>query len=307
MNNTYKSTLAPVVLFVYNRPDHLSHTVQALSDNLLADKTELIIISDGPRSTDDVNQVNAVREYIQTIRGFKSVRIVTRDSNLGLADNIIDGVTKVAEEFGKVIVLEDDLLTSPWFLKYMNDGLNKYMDSDRVISIHGYVYPVRQKLPETFFLKGADCWGWATWKEKWDLFEPDGKKLLKEIENRNLTGSFDFDNSYPYTEMLRDQINGKVASWAIRWYATAFLNNMLTLYPGVTLVNHIGGDGSGTNSGIIKKNKMQLTDKQIVLSEIDITQNVKAREVISNFLRNSNASFAQTIYRKIKKYFKVFN
>ena len=127
----------------------------------------------------------------------------------------------------KVIVLEDDLVTSPHFLQYMNDGLGIYERDDRVISIHGYSYPVHGKLPETFFLRGADCLGWATWKRGWDLFEDDGQRLLNELERRNLTRSFDFDGSYPYTQMLRDQIAGSNSSWAVRWYASAFLRDKL--------------------------------------------------------------------------------
>ena len=147
-------------------------------------------------------------------------------------------------------MLEDDLLTSPYFLDFMNEGLSIYEEDEKVISIHGYVYPISEKLPETFFLRGADCWGWATWKRGWDLFEPDGGLLLNKLEESKQTEEFDFNRSYPYTQMLKDQINGKTNSWAVRWYASAFLQNKYTLYPGKSLVSNIGGDGSGTNTGL---------------------------------------------------------
>ena len=124
--------------------------------------------------------------------------------------------------FGRVIVLEDDLECSP-FLQFMNRALDVYADDHRVISISGYIYPIKGDFTGDVFLRGADCWGWATWKRGWDLFRSDGNALLSELQSRQLSAAFDFDGSYPYTEMLTDQVNGKNDSWAIRWYASAFL------------------------------------------------------------------------------------
>ena len=154
-------------------------------------------------------------EYIKNINGFKRVTIIEREKNWGLANSIIDGVTKIVNEYGKIIVLEDDLVTSPYFLKFMNEALEIYNDEPNVASIHGYIYPI-VNLPETFFIKGADCWGWATWKEKWSIFEADGKKLLDELQNRKLQNEADFNGSYGFTQMLKDQIDGKNNSWAVR-------------------------------------------------------------------------------------------
>ena len=153
---------APIALFVYNRPGHTQQTVEALLKNELAMESDLFIFSDAAKSSEIEVKVNAVREFIKSISGFRSLTIIERESNLGLANSIIDGVTNLCNEYGQVIVLEDDLVTSPFFLKYMNDGLNYYRDEEQVISIHGYIYPFDAKLPETFFLRGADCWGWAT-------------------------------------------------------------------------------------------------------------------------------------------------
>ena len=161
----------------------------------------------------------------------------------------MDGVSEVIKKYGIIIVLEDDIITSRYFLKYLNQGLNLYENEYDVISIHAWAYPVKKILPETYFLKGADCQGWATWKRGWELFEPDGQKLLNEIEAKNLIKEFDFSGSYPYTQMLKDQIAGKNSSWAIRWYASAFLKNKLTLYPKESLIYNTGFDGSGVNCG----------------------------------------------------------
>ncbi len=226
-----------------------------------------------------------VRSYIRSIAGFKSVAIVERERNFGLARSIIDGVTRVCEEYGRVIVVEDDLVTSPYFLIYMNDALALYQDEGSVISIHGYVYPVKTVLPETFFLKGADCWGWATWKRGWDLFEADGGVLLQELTQRGLTHRFDFDGTYPYTRMLKDQIKGKNDSWAVRWYASAFLKDKLTLYPGRSLVLNIGNDSTGTHCSTTSTFSGEITNTRVNVKLIPIEDNLLARQQIRRFFQ----------------------
>jgi hypothetical protein len=209
----------------------------------------LIVFSDGGKSADDQLLVNKVRNFIDSIRGFKSVTLHKRPYNFGLAKSIIEGVTQVFNEYDSIIVLEDDLVTSPYFLSYMNTALNLFKNDDRVISIHGYAYPVQTELPEVFFLRGADCWGWATWRRGWSIFNPDGQVLLNELQRRNLQKDLDFQGGYGFTQMLRDNINCKNDSWAIRWHVSAFLAGKLTLHPGRSLVQNIGNDGSGTHCG----------------------------------------------------------
>jgi hypothetical protein len=153
-----------------------------------------------------------VLSMLPSLIGFKSISIIERPKNYGLASSIIDGVSYVVNKHGTVIVLEDDLITSEYFLRFMNDGLKIYNNDFQVASIHGYNYPVKDKLPETFFLRGADCWGWATWKRAWNIFQRDGSLLLKEILERNLQYNFDFEGAYPFTKMLKDQIAGKNGS-----------------------------------------------------------------------------------------------
>ena len=265
MKNT-SNILAPIVLFAYNRPWHIHQTLESLKKNELANQSDLIIFSDAARKSTDTAPVQEVRRYIKTVKGFNSVNIIERTNNFGLANSIIDGVSQVINEYGNVIVLEDDLVTSPYFLKYMNDGLRYYENAEDVISIHGYIYPMNDVLPETFFLRGADCWGWATWKRGWALFERDGKKLLNELQSRHAEYEFDFNGSYPYTRMLRNQISGKNNSWAIRWHASAFLRNKFTLYPGQSLVQNIGHDGSGTHCGSTDA----LTIEQLAMAPVQL-------------------------------------
>ena len=150
--------MIPIILFVYNRPWHTRQTVKALQKNELAGRSDLFIFSDGPKDEQTEKAVQKVREYIHTIDGFQTVTIREREENWGLANSIIDGVTQIVNEYGRVIVLEDDLMTSPFFLRYMNDALNLYECEEKVISIHGYIYPLSEKLPSTFFLRGTDYW-----------------------------------------------------------------------------------------------------------------------------------------------------
>jgi hypothetical protein len=297
--------LSPIALFVYNRLEHTLKTVEALKKNKLAPASELIIFSDGFKNEADKIKVDEIRKYLKSINGFKTVKIVEKDKNYGLAKSIIAGVTEVVNEYEKIIVLEDDLLTSPYFLKYMNEALDFYKDNQAVISISGYAYPVKTKLPETYFLRGADCWGWATWKRGWNLFESDGKKLLEEIINKKLSEEFDYGGSYPYTKMLRDQISGLVDSWAIRWHASAFINDKLTLCPGKSLVENIGFDNSGTNSSSSNKYNSPLYSKEIKIENIPTQESAEVRKIMADYFKNNFAKppFLRRIMEKIKKYF----
>jgi hypothetical protein len=293
---------APIALFTYNRPGHALRTIEALRKNKLADQSQLIIFSDGAKDEAGSAMVNKLRGLLRQIDGFKSVQLIERSENLGLGNNIIDGVRQLIDQFGRAIILEDDLLTSPYFLQYMNEALEKYQQIDEVISVHGYRYPVNQILPETFFLRGADCLGWATWKRGWDLFEPDGSKLLAKLIESKQQNLFDFDNSYPYTQMLKDQIAGKNNSWAIRWYASAFLLNKLTLYPGRSLVHHIGGDGSGTNTGFDDSLAVEISKNPIEVLDIPLVQNEITRMAFVDFFRKQgNPTIWYRIKRKLKK------
>ena len=294
--------LAPIALFVYNRLDHTEQTVSALKRNVLAEESDLFVFSDAPKDSDLDEKIKAVREFIASTTGFKSLTIIERPHNLGLANSVIDGVTNLCNKYGQVIVLEDDLVTSPYFLKYMNDALDFYRDEERVISIHGYIYPVKAKLPETFFLRGADCWGWATWKRGWDIFEPNGEKLLEQLKQRKLEKQFNFDGAYEYVRMLKNQILKKNDSWAIRWHASAFLNDSLTLYSGKSLVNNIGNDSSGTHSGSTSEYDVILNNTPVEIKQIAIMETTVARNAIIDFFFKNKPSIMAKVKRRIRNY-----
>lgn len=257
---------APIIVFVYNRPEHTRRTLKLLSQNYLASESDVFIFADGAKenaSEDNLKKLNDTRKVIREEYDFKSVTITEAEKNKGLAPSVIAGVTDIVNRFGKCIVVEDDLDTSPYFLQYMNDALEVYKDTENVACIHGYVEPHTKQLPETFFLKGADCWGWATWKRAWDKFNPNGQELLDEIHHRKCERHFNFNNTYDYVGMLEDQIAGKNSSWAIRWLASAYLNGMYCLYPNETLVLNVGFDGSGTHCGELKVSERFVANQRV--------------------------------------------
>ncbi|RAJ29529.1 glycosyltransferase family 2 protein [Pedobacter cryoconitis] len=298
------TTIAPIILFVYNRLSHTQQTIAALKENLLAKDSELYIYADAAKDTAAEDKVTALRSYLTSITGFKNIHICLRETNLGVDENTIQGVTEVINKHGKAIVLEDDLVTSPWFLKFMNEGLDFYENQDKVASIHGYVFPVPQKLKDVFFIKGADCWGWATWKRAWDLFEHDGAKLLEKIIAQDLQQEFDFDNSYPYVKALEQQATGNTTHWDIRWYASAFLSEKLTLYPGQSLVRNIGHDASGTHCGQSNSYDVTLSDSAIMV-ETEIIADPQAYLAFADFMRNLNQparrkNIASRLFKQLK-------
>ena len=290
---------APITLFVYNRPEHTQRTVEALKQNMPAKYSNLFIFSDAPKSQMQADKVGEVRAYIRQIEGFMSVTVIERETNFGLARSIIDGVTTIVGKYGRIIVLEDDMVTAPYFLAYMNEALEKYKDDDRVVSIHGYVYPVAQPLPEAFFLPGADCWGWATWSRGWVCFNSDGQFLLDELKRRKLIQAFDFNGAYAYSKMLEGQIKGANDSWAVRWYASAFLAGKLTLYPGRSLVHNIGNDNSGTHCAESASLDSELSKTPINLGNIPVQISETGMSAFEHFFRQQQAGLLQRLVRKV--------
>jgi hypothetical protein len=273
-----------------------------LLSNPEAAHSDLIVFSDAAKTSDKSDAVEQVRKYVSTIRGFRTLKVHYRPRNFGLAKSIIEGVTQVLEERDRVIVLEDDMETSPYFLRYMNESLDRFADDERVISVHGYIYPVKKALPEAFFLRGADCWGWATWRRGWAQFNPDGEALLDELRKRKLINAFDYNGAYQYSEMLESQIRGANDSWAIRWYASAFLANKLTLYPGRSLVHNIGNDGSGTHCGSTSTTDALLSSSPIKLTSVEVKHSETGAYAFELFFRNSKSNLFTKIKERAKHY-----
>ncbi|MEL6142382.1 MAG: hypothetical protein AAFU67_12260, partial [Bacteroidota bacterium] len=237
-------SLAPIVLFVYNRPDTTQATLQALALNKLAIESRLIIFADGPKVTTSNEEKEAILQVRAVIRNwtdhFGEVVIKEREQNLGLAKSIITGVSEVIKVYGKVIVLEDDLITAPGFLAFMNEGLTKYAAVDKVFGLTGFKAPSRRpRLHNTFFLPVMSSWSWGTWANRWESVSFDGPTLLKEIEARGEGKDMNI-NGYDFYHMLKSQVAGEINSWAIRFYTSMFLQCKWFLYPSYSLVQNIG-------------------------------------------------------------------
>ena len=269
------SNLAPIILFVYNRPDHASRVLDALSLNPEAINSDLYIFCDGQKenaSVEIIERINLTRKVVKSENRFGKKTIIERDSNFGLAQSIIDGVTAIVNQFDKVIVLEDDILPSIGFLKYMNEALEMYKSDENVGCIHAWNYTLNNSeyQESTFFLKGGDCWGWATWKRSWKYFNPNGSALLTSIRKSNIEYEFNRRDTQPFYVMLQEQIEGKNDSWAIRWYASLFIKNIYCLHPTKSIVENIGFDNSGTHCGYMEMN--QTKTEYIELKKIDINE-----------------------------------
>lgn len=289
---------APILLFVYNRPEHTRRVIESLKANAEAADSELFIYADQARSETDIQQVSEVRRLIRSTDGFKQVTVIEREKNWGLARNVIDGVTTQVNAHGRVIVLEDDLVVAPHFLRFMNDALEMYKNEEKVGHIQACDFTKDPSLPDTFLIRWTGSWGWATWERAWKHFNPDGKELLSRLEERHLTRYFDFNGNYPFTRMLRRQIAGKNNSWAIRWNASLFLDGILSLNVGRSLVQNTGFDGSGTNCGGGGLYASDLWMNPLPVSPISpVEENKEARKVFERYYRRTNCFWAKAIRR----------
>lgn len=239
---------APIVLFVYNRPEHTARTLSSLARNSLAAESDLIIYADGPKKPEHEASVLATRRIARQATGFRSLRIVERERNLGLAASITTGIAEICALSGRVIVVEDDLIVAPSFLQFLNAGLQRYEDDPRVMQISGYAYPAHDdRVPPAFFLPMVSCWGWATWASAWSRFDPDMQLLSRLDRDRGLRHRFDLEGAYDYYGMACQQRTGQIDSWGVRWQLSLFAASGLVLYPRTTLVTNIGVDASGTH------------------------------------------------------------
>ncbi len=300
--------LAPVVLFVYNRPEHTRRTLEALAKNELASESLLYIYADGlnANATDEPRRlVEQTREVIREKRWCKEVTIIESPENKGLARSIEEGVTQVINQHGRIIVLEDDVITSPGFLRYMNEALDIYQDDERVVHISGYMFPVNKKLPNTFFYNTASCWGWATWRRAWQYYEQDAIKLLVGITESNRESEFNIEGTFPFLEHLRMNTTGEIRTWAVKWYASFFLKNGFALHPYPSLTNNIGNDGSGINSGDTDYYTWAKLADFIPVKKQKLNPSTSARKAMQHYYQQRTKpkiSFAQKLKKGSKKY-----
>lgn len=293
--------LAPIALFVYNRPAHTERTVKFLQQNDLAAESSLFIFSDGAKSNADEEKVQEVRAYIQQINGFKTIEIIASQTNMGLANAVIAGVSRLTKDYGQVIVFEDDLISSPFTLTFFNEALNRYRNEEKVMHIGAYMYALKdENLPQSFFYRAATSWGWATWERAWQNFEPNIDTLLKQFDatKRN---AFSIENTMNFWKQMRDFKRRKNNSWAIRWYASIFLKGGITLNPSQSLVNNIGHDGTGVHSGINDIYNVIINPKPITQFPTLVEENKQAYLAIKQFLANRKGNYLARVRRFIKQ------
>ena len=243
--------LAPIVIFVYNRPEHTERTLEALSQNDLASESDLFIYADGPKPNASAEQrsfIAEVRKLIRKKQWCKYVHIIESEKNKGLADSIVDGVTEIVNRCGKVIVLEDDIVVTRGFLKYMNDALEMYKDDEQVMQVSAYIYPHKyQTKQSTVFLKIMSCWGWATWQRAWKYYQPNVDIHLSHFQTKEEIKKFNIEGHARYYEQLVANKTRDLYTWAVKWYASWLYCGGITLFPTTALVRNCGFDNSGTN------------------------------------------------------------
>lgn len=293
--------LAPILLFTYNRPKHTSNLLKSLLQNKEAAESNLYVYLDGPKNTEEIVSIDKIEKIVNQLKGFKSITLIKRDTNWGLAKNIIQGVTEQIEKHQRVIVLEDDLIVSPYFLQFMNDALTLYDEEKEVGHIQACDFTQNKRLPDTFLIKWTGSWGWATWERAWSLFNPNGRELLDKLEKKKLCKTFDFNGAYPFTRMLRRQIAGENNSWAIRWNASLFLANKLSLNVGKSLVDNRGFDGSGTHCGSQDIYQSNLWQQPLpVKKHQPIKENQEARLIFEQYYKRTNSFYAK-VKRRLQR------
>jgi hypothetical protein len=284
------NALAPVALFVYNRPEHTRNCLESLRKNSLADRTTLYIFADGlPEGATHKCRaaLEQTRRMLREEQWCGVVHIFETPHNKGLAAAITGGVSHVLRDHDRIIVLEDDLVLSPGFLQYMNDALSLYNDHQDVLQISGYMFPVQAILPRTFFLRVASSWGWGTWRRAWKDFNKDSQDAYRQILASNSAHTFDIDRSYPFMRMLKKQISGRINSWAIQWYAHVFVRNGLVLFPGMSLVQNMGFGKSGTHCHHSDGRGLPTMTDTVPVRLVPAVESSHARNALAAFFRRT--------------------
>lgn len=287
----HMNALAPIVLFTFKRPEHTRRTLESLAQNLEFAASPLFIYCDGPRNEAEAAQVDETRKLVRDWP-HPNKTIIERDRNWGLANSVIEGVSEICECFGRVIVVEDDLIVSPVFLNYLNTALERYADEPKVMQVSAHMFPVSiQTQYDAVMLPFTTSWGWATWDRAWKHFYPSMSGYEKLKASRVLRRKFDLDGAYPYFRMLKRQACGKVDSWAIRWYLNVFLLDGLVVYPLHSLVRHEGYDDTATHAA----RRNQSVTNEVWLGAINelprVVSNHVAFSAVTTFFRSDRSLF----------------
>ena len=298
--------LAPICLFTYNRLNETKQTIAALQQNFLAKESDLFIYSDGAKNEEGSLKVNEVRTFIKSISGFKSITIFEAEKNMGLANSIIGGVSQIIEKYGKIIVLEDDLITSPNFLDFMNQALVFYQKNNKIISISGHTLDFQipsEYKPDMYFFGRAGSWGWATWKSRWSLIDWEVKDWNTFKKSKKLIKDFKLNGNDLYS-MLKDYKENKNDSWAIRFCYNQFKQKTFTVYPSVSKVNNIGFTEDGTNCKGYNKYEIKFQPKNKLT--FHFSKNISINIKIQKQIRKHFGFYSRVKSKVLTFYFKIF-
>ena len=281
---------APIAFFAYKRPEHTRKSLESLYQNKGAESSDLFIFCEGTKRIEDEEAVRQVRQVVRSKQWCGNVHIIEHEKNMGCANSIIYGVTKICEEYGSVIVVEDDLLLSPYFLHYMNSALELYKNEPKVMQISGHMFPIKfaSSQEDSIFLPFTTSWGWATWQRAWQHFDPDMKGYEQLKLNKNKRYKFDLNGSFAYFNMLQFQLTDKIDAWDIRWYLSVFVLDGLTLFPKKSLVANIGFDGSGTHCRESLSLDGEMTHDKILSMPKSVKLNDKEVNIVFKYLRSLN-------------------
>ena len=278
-------SLAPIVVFSYNRPDHLCRTLEALAKNDLANQSVLYIYCDGAKpdaSDEQKERIAKNREVARSTKGFKEVHVVEREKNVGLKNNIVGAVTEIVNRYGRIITLEDDVVSSVGFLKYMNDALELYKDEEKVMHVSAYFYANKNVLPETFFYRVPyPGGGWGTWKRAWDHYNDDSAALYEYWKTR--WDEFNVFGGTSLQRQLEDNFTGRINTWFVKWHAVVLQLGGMTLFPKKALTTNIGFDGSGSNCYVTNKFYIEHPQEHVDVYRIPIIENKKAARIARVF------------------------
>lgn len=279
---------APIALFVHKDPGRASAVLKALAECDLADRSRIFVFCDGPASADDVDAVERVRNVVRHAGGFDQIELVENPAYSGRSRLLVDSLNTLLDQEQSVIVVEDNLQLAPPFLRFMNDGLSKYASNPNVVSVCGYSYRLSAELARTFFLPGAHCWGWGTWRRELPQLRLDADNLVDQLVRRKLIYAFDGGGAEPLTQNLRNSASGDPAAWALCWMASALLSGKLTLYPGRSFVANVDCVGDGWETAAVFASPLTL--EPIEVADVPIRADVAVLQELQRSLSQWRAS-----------------
>lgn len=257
--NPASPSRAPIALFTYRRTDLLGSVLDSLEACPEFLESDVFVFSDGPKDAAAAADVAKVRKLLRD-RLRRNMTLIEAPENRGLANSIIAGVNRLCQDYGRAIVIEDDLIVSPALLTWFNAALDRYADEAQVMQVSGHAFdvPALRTRDEALFLPVTTSWGWATWGRAWSMFDSEATGWEAIKSDRALRRRFDLGNRFHYSKMLEWQMHGQVDSWAIRWYWSVFQRGGLVLFPPRSLIANLGKDASGTHVSLLGRLRAKL-------------------------------------------------